>query len=460
MWNSNQNSTNKTIVQILMRDQTGTQEIDIYSTETDLVNGTSFHVLVAYDGGGVNRSFRILIDGFPEVCACHGAAIGSSSDITNSITPTIGSTNGASNFFEGDLQEVAIYSDQVAPHGKYHYAIASANSTSLNTLLAFSPPQPSPSTLDDDYNTDVASVGGCALFQAFSRRGEISPIASVIDTSLSYAPAVQSALNTFSGKPALPIGQTTTVIGIGSLWGTYVKNEFPNTPPSPVPDAVITYRAALNSAAAGSVVMVSMGFLTCLAGLLASGSNYGGDGILSTGLQLVTSKVLLCVIMGGNYDTTGEVTTIYPGNAEHNFALDPVDAAYVVSNWPSAVPVIFSGFEVGFSILGVGASLQNQPVNSPYRAAYIQAGQTGGRPGWNETAVLIQARGPAPNNQSVYFDLSKGTNSVNNSTGVSTFTIGAGNQYYARKVMGDAQFVTLFNGLEPQSQGVASAFFG
>ncbi len=94
------------------------------------------------------------------------------------------------------------------------------------------------------------------------------------------------------------------------------------------------------------------------------------------GTQLVSAKVRLLVSMGGTY----------PKGTEWNFQQDAASAAYVATYWPS--DVVWSGYEVGASVMTGGSLSTAAPADDPVRTAYeLYIGPNCSRPSWDVTAV-------------------------------------------------------------------------
>ena len=100
-----------------------------------------------------------------------------------------------------------------------------------------------------------------------------------------------------------------------------------------------------------------------------------------TGFELVDKKVSMLVAMGGKF----------PEGREWNFEMDPLAARSVVKNWPTRI--IFSGFEIGKSILTGGILGEKAAEDNPVKAAYKL--YTGGkdRMSWDLATVLCAVRG-------------------------------------------------------------------
>lgn len=196
-----------------------------------------------------------------------------------------------------------------------------------------------------------------------------------------WSPLCLSALNPYFGRGDIPLG---VLNGPGSAkrsrYAQQVAEEFPRTLKSlaDAPNAAELYRRVLATEAEGSVVLVTVGFLSNLRDLLQSKPD-----ALSPldGRDLVARKVKAWVGMGGQFPEGPEAC---------NWRRDAAAAAYVLEHWPT--PVIFSGGELG-SRIQTGAGLTKLPTNSPVRRAYELYNGLTNRASWDQTAVLYAVRG-------------------------------------------------------------------
>ena len=135
-------------------------------------------------------------------------------------------------------------------------------------------------------------------------------------------------------------------------------------------NAVALYRRLLEDAQPKSVVICSLGFLNNLKALMDSEADYEGDGIGSTGLELIAAKVKELRIMAGcfNPDTAPDGKN----GAEYNAAGDPAGTKKVFEEWPT--PVVVSTWEVGLKLWydpkDVLADFPPGTFNPVVRAAY------------------------------------------------------------------------------------------
>lgn len=231
--------------------------------------------------------------------------------------------------------------------------------------------------LDADMSSDHDDIGAIATLHALADLGECQILGMMVSSLNGATPLCMDAINTYYGRPNIPIGVRPDIGGIGSYPGT-IASEFPHdlTSASQCPTAVSLYRQLLASQPDNSVTIVTIGYLTNLKALLQSGPDqYSG----LSGTALVAQKVKLLSCMGG----------AYPSGNEFNFRSSADDSAYVVvNNWPTRLT--YSGFEIGNPIV-TGGKLQQTGTNNPIRRVYQLKGG-GGHASWDQTAVYNAVR--------------------------------------------------------------------
>lgn len=221
--------------------------------------------------------------------------------------------------------------------------------------------------LDSDIGPDSDDAGAVALLHALADRGEAEILAMQCSTTSPWGAPCLQALNTYFGRPHVPVGTLKGIGSSGSLAGwsgaaynRYVARRFPNTlrHGRRAPDALGLYRQVLAREADGAVTLVSIGFLTNLANLLASAPDAFSP---LPGAQLVERKVRQLVVMGG----------VYPaGGREFNFICHAAAAQRVAAAWPT--PITFVGAELGERVR-TGARLFGEAApENPVRAAYLR----------------------------------------------------------------------------------------
>jgi inosine-uridine nucleoside N-ribohydrolase len=244
---------------------------------------------------------------------------------------------------------------------------------------------------DTDFSPDVDDVGALAILHALADQGEAEILGVVISSGDRYAVGAVSAVNTYYGRPNLPIGVTRQpTVTTDSPYTRALALDFPhplaaeNAPA--VPEAVNIYRQLLAAQPDRSVTIISVGFLNNMKDLLHSAPDAVSE---RSGVELVNAKVARVVMMGGHYPDSAS----HPAGAEYNFQMDGASTYAVIEEWPT--PVVFSGFELGVDII-TGAALQEQtPPDHPVRVAYKLYTGGAGRNSWDLVTVHYAVRGSA-----------------------------------------------------------------
>jgi purine nucleosidase len=199
---------------------------------------------------------------------------------------------------------------------------------------------------DSDYNSDCDDDNALAVLHALANLGEAEILGIVLSDPYARIDDAR-ALNNYYNRPNIPIGKfdenTST-----SLW-----------------NSTELYRKLLSESEDNSVVIITVGYLTCMDSLLRSGPDKYST---KTGVDLVKDKVVLWSCMGGDY----------PSGNEWNFNNYSESSSYAVANWPGRV--IFSGFELGDNITSGGCG--------------DGIGERCSRSSWDPTSVLAGVRDP------------------------------------------------------------------
>lgn len=252
--------------------------------------------------------------------------------------------------------------------------------------------------LDTDIGVDVDDAGALAVLHALADRGEATILATVSNTYDPYAAAAIDVINTYYGRPNLLVGRNANKGQLSKATPWWRKNDahfvrqlaqrFPhNTNLKKIPSAVSVYRKALASQPDGSVTVVSVGFMSNLADLLASGPDKYSR---LSGKALVKRKVKELVIMGGTYP--GSDRDLYlKGTSKHG--ITPLVAKRVLDSWPTKMT--FAAGNVCGDVT-TGQSLarktpKSNPVRESYKLFFKKEGV--GRDSWDPCAVLYAVRG-------------------------------------------------------------------
>jgi inosine-uridine nucleoside N-ribohydrolase len=294
------------------------------------------------------------------------------------------------------------------------------------------PQKPVRIILDTDIGPDYDDVGAVAVLYALADKGEAIPLAVMASNKNQFVAPVIDVLNTYFGRPDLPIGAPKGFgvdIGAWQKWPQMLLEKYPHTitSTSEVQDAVALYRKILAHQPDHSVTIASIGFLTNLSNLLNSRPDQYSD---LSGRDLIKRKVSKLVSMAG----------WFPKGREYNLFTDSVASANVFNHWPTMV--IFSGFEIGKEIK-TGLGLVNDtslhgPVKDVFAFCIPKAREdSAGRMSWDETTVLAAIRGAKP-----YFGLERGHIVIEG--GNNTWKNDKnGSQYYLTKALPDNEIAAI-----------------
>jgi purine nucleosidase len=273
--------------------------------------------------------------------------------------------------------------------------------------LALMAADPVPLIFDTDIGNDVDDALALAVIHALESRGEAKLLAVTITKDNRYAAPYIDIVDTFYGRPQVPIGVVKngkTPEDSAMIRVPVESNKYARRGGAPG-DAVEVLRKALGGAADGSVVIAQVGFSTNLARLLAADR------------ELVARKVKLLSVMAGAFPT---------GPPEYNVKTDIPSAQKVFEEWPT--PIVFSGFEIGKALLFPATAVEHgftwvkdHPVADAYRA-YMKMPYD--RPTWDLTAVLYGVRPDAG-----YFGLSAPGRVTVDEKGVTHFAEVAGGRH-------------------------------
>jgi purine nucleosidase len=268
--------------------------------------------------------------------------------------------------------------------------------------------QPIPLIFDTDIGNDCDDVLALAMIHALQSRGECELKAVTLTKDNPQAAAFVDAVNTFYGRPDIPIGVCRS--GITPEAGKFNllanakdggKLRYPHDLDSgdSAADAVSVLRKTLAAAANRSVAIAQVGFSTNLAKLLESPADSLSP---LTGVELVKQKVRVVSIMAGAFKLIPDKGKMVE-HREYNVIMNIPAAQKLVERCP--VPVVWSGFEIGLalpyphqSILNDFRYVEHHPVAEAY-VLYMPPPHD--RPTWDLTSVLYAIR-PDHN----YFDLS------------------------------------------------------
>ncbi len=254
---------------------------------------------------------------------------------------------------------------------------------------------PVPVIFDTDIAPDYDDVGALAMLHALADNGEARILATISSNSYETTVPVLNIINTYFKRPDLPVGvskESSPSYDCPRKWADSIIARYPHNLRSndSAMAAVKLYRKILSSQPDMSVTVITVGYLTNLSGLLASGPDEYSS---LTGKEIITKKVKHLVSMAGAIDSNGM------GGYESNIVADIPASQKVFEEWPTDITL--SGHEIGSTIftgmkLITDNAIQNSPVKDAYRVAINYDGTTIGRYSWDQTAVLVAIRGTDP----------------------------------------------------------------
>jgi inosine-uridine nucleoside N-ribohydrolase len=279
-----------------------------------------------------------------------------------------------------------------------------------------------PVIFDTDMGNDIDDALALAMLHAMESRSEAKIVAVTVTKGNTWAAPYCDLVNTFYGRPEIPIGmvrdgvtpESNPMIEVPAnektADGAYV---YPHNliRGEDAEDAVRLLRRTLAAQPDHSTVIVQVGFSTNLARLLTTGADTYSA---LDGVALVRAKVARLVMMAGNFKT---------GKPEFNLAKDVPAAQELFAKWPT--PIVVSGFEIGLALPFPASAIEtkfswvaNHPVADAYRH-YMKMPYD--RPSWDLTAALYAVRP-----EGGYFDVSEPGEVVVGADGSTKFTLGAG----------------------------------
>lgn len=252
---------------------------------------------------------------------------------------------------------------------------------------------------DTDIGPDYDDVGAMAILHTLADSGQVNILATVACNQSKYIAGVLSVLNTYFKRPTIPIGVVRGKAVNKSAWQKWdsaLVAKYPHQIQSneQAQDALTLYRRILAKQADKSVVIISVGFFSNLADLILSKPDKYSP---LTGAELVKKKVKKLVSMAGRF----------PKGSEYNVECDIVSSRIVAEKWNTEI--IFSGFEIGFSVhtglpLVQNAKIQNSPIKDAFAMSIPMSKEDeSGRMSWDQTAVLVGIKGYEP-----YYSLVEG----------------------------------------------------
>lgn len=241
---------------------------------------------------------------------------------------------------------------------------------------------------DTDMESDCDDAACLAMLHALADRGEIELLGTMISAKYPWSGPCTDAINTYYGRPDLPIGVPKGKAGIqqSSKYAKQIAQEFPHDCPTyeDAPEATRLYRQILAAQPDRSVTIVTVGDLTNLRYLIES----EGDEVSPLdGQELVKRKVTHWVCMGSRYPAD-----LDPGKWG-NFKPDAESTVIAIEKWPTKIT--FTGGGSFAQLISTGKRLSELPRDNPVRRVYelYFGGKVKDRHSADQIAVMVAARG-------------------------------------------------------------------
>mgnify|MGYP006283228003 FL=1 len=263
----------------------------------------------------------------------------------------------------------------------------------LLALLTTLPAESAKIIFDTDMESDVDDIAALAMLHELADRGEAEILATVSCSLNPWAAPTIDVVNTYYGRPDIPIGNVKTKgVYRNSRYAQRIAENYPQDlgTGEDARDATELYREVLSAQPDGSVVILSVGYLTNVSKLLASPPDEISP---LTGRELVAKKVKHYICMGGRYPAQRNT------GKWGNFKPDPEAVIHVAEAWPT--PIIFTvGGDFARSIptgkiLFTDQVTKGNPITEAYRV-FLERWDRNYHHSADLIAVYVAVRGHGP----------------------------------------------------------------
>ena len=266
----------------------------------------------------------------------------------------------------------------------------------VSSLLTFAR-EPVPVIFDTDITGDVDDVLALAMLHTLADRGECELVAVTVSKINPLTGRFVDAVNTFYGRPTVPIGVTHDAQVRESKYLSLIETvdgdrlRYPHDVRSndELPDAVRLLRQQLVAADDHFIVIIQVGLASNLAALVVTGAD---DVSPWSGFDLVQRKVRLVSVMAGAFVATADGKNAAEANVRNGIE----SMRTFADRWPESVPVVWSEFEIGSRLPYPRESIRNDfgyREHHIVREAYLlHSGPEHDRPTWDLTSVLYAVR--------------------------------------------------------------------
>lgn len=259
--------------------------------------------------------------------------------------------------------------------------------------LASTQAEPVRILFDTDITGDVDDVLALAMLHNLETRGQCRLECVTISKVNPLTGPFVDAVNTFYGRPNIPIGITRDAQKRDSRYLKLATQEdngklrFPHDlmRNEDAPEAVEMLRKTLSQQPDHSAVIVQVGLAVNLARLLDSKPDKYSP---LAGKELIRQKVKFLSMMAGAFQTIGANNHYHEANVYN----DIPSMQKLAKQWPDEVPIIWSGYEIGIAVTYPAASIGhdfNYVMHHPVKEAYVLYDPPPHeRPCWDLTSVL------------------------------------------------------------------------
>ncbi|MDF1739069.1 MAG: nucleoside hydrolase [Verrucomicrobiales bacterium] len=246
--------------------------------------------------------------------------------------------------------------------------------------------KPVPVIFDTDITGDVDDVLALAMLHTLADRGQCEILAVTISKENELAAPFVDAVNTFYGRPDIPIGIGENVPYRESKFLQLVKEKdgeafrYPHDiGVTKEPElAVPLIQKVLAAAGDNSVAIIQVGLATNIAQLLES----------EGGKALIEQKVDHLSLMAGGFETINGNNRFLEANVRNHIPSMQV----LADQWPDSVPAIWSGFKIGISAPypreSIAKDFDYVDHHIVKEAYLLHCGPNHDRPTWDLTSVL------------------------------------------------------------------------
>ncbi len=276
----------------------------------------------------------------------------------------------------------------------FRFATLAILGIALAAHAADRPPAPPPVKIifDTDIGNDVDDALALGLLHALADRGACELLGVTITRSDELAGPFVDAVNTFYGRPALPIGfirakpepEPSKFLPLAEARdGERARYPHDLKRSSDAPEALRLLRQLLAAQPDGSVVLVQVGYFSNFAALLDTPADELAP---LTGRDLVKQKVKRLSVMAGAFQTIDDNNHF----TEFNVYKDIPAAQKIARDWPT--PIVWSGFEIGIALPYPAVSIERDyryVAHHPLAEAYqLYSPTPHERPTWDLTSAL------------------------------------------------------------------------